>query len=280
MQSSDRHFVTQMATELMQAHTASKPFRTVLRIATVTIIGSSIAACGAADGGSSGVDLVVTKDTQAVNHWMAPAGRMEIPMEIGAGTIVRGGKRNVGNSGTCTVRWTDMEKREALGGGEDEARELFLDLPCSNLAIATDADRSKRVPYGRLVPAAYGPGNDYRGQNSYLEAISTAEGVPGSGGKVSLTSPVWACKTEEDYQENLGRVGAPCIVIFSGTVLDMVSPKDDTRSNFYRVRVPVQGNAEIYVVNKGDAMFGPYIASTNNGQKRCLTTPQAECVGG
>lgn len=53
--------------------------------------------------------------------------------------------------------------------------ELFLDLPCANLAEATDADRSKRVPYGRMVPAAYGPGNDYHGQNSYLEAVSTAE---------------------------------------------------------------------------------------------------------
>lgn len=280
MQSSDRQFVSQMMREPMQAHTAVKSSKLLVRISTMAIIVLSVAGCGTADGSSSEIDLVITEDIRAVNHWMAPAGRMEIPIEISGGTIVRGKQRDVGNNGTCTVRWTDMEKREALGGGEDEDRQLFLDLPCAILSEATDADRSKRVPYGRMVPAASAPGNDYHGQNNYLEAVSTAERVPGSDGKVSLSSPVWACKSERDYQENLGSVGAPCVVIFGDTVLDMVNPNGDTRSNFYSVRVPVRGDTEVYVVYKGDAMFAPHFASANSQQKKCLTTPQAECVGG
>lgn len=181
------------------------------RIITTAIIMLPLIGCADADSGSPAMDLVVTEDTEAVNHWMAPAGRMEITMRHGAGTIVRGQTSDIGKSGNCTVRWTDGEKMDALSGNEE--RKQFLDLPCANLSEATDADRLKRVPYGRMVPGASGPGKDYRGENQYLEAVSTAEGMPGSDGKVSLSMPVWACKSEKDYQERLGNVDAPCAVI-------------------------------------------------------------------
>jgi len=244
----------------------------------VTIVASLLAGCGASDDRSAEMDLVVTQNVAAVIHWIGPGGRTEIPTDIEANTIVLGKKSDLTNGGTCTVRWTDMEKREALGGGDP--REVYLDLPCDSLAIATDADRSRRIPYHRIVPAAYGLGNDYRGQNDYLETESIIKKKHGDNITLSLTSPVWACKTENDYYQKLGLEDTPCIVILGDTILDMVDPHADTQSNFYRIRISTNGITETYLINKGDATFIPHFPSLETRPKRCMTTPKAKCVGG
>lgn len=239
--------------------------RATLCIATTAIAALPLGGCGAANDRSPATDLVVRKDTAARHHYMAPAGRIEIPMQISAGTIVRGHDDDIGKSGECTVRWTDMEKRDALSG--EESRELFLDLPCANLAKARAADRVRRVPYSRMVPAASSPDTP------------TTMSPPEQATNMALSGPVWACTSEQEYREELGNSDADCVVIYADTPVQFVDPNSDRNSNFYRIRLRVGTTAATYVVHKNDVLLIPYSPPHADKHRTCRTTPQTTCVG-
>lgn len=266
MQVTNRGSTSRSIRSATGADTSGIQYQMLTRVMCIAGFVSALAACGAGEESSSEAELVVTQDARAMHHWVAPSGRMEMPMEIDAGTIVLGQHRDPNSNGTCTVRWTDMEKREALGG--DEPNKLFLDLPCSNLAIATDADRSKRVPYERMVPSASPPDQ---------EPIEMP--LPENLDEVALSAPVWACSSEKEYRENLGNADADCVVVFGSSRVNFIDPMADAGSKFYRIRLNVDGKNGTYYVHKHDFLPIQYFPSRPPKERSCATTPQATCVG-
>lgn len=237
-----------------------------MRIAGIAILASSLIACGPSDDPSSAMELALTSDTAALFHFTGPSGRTETPMKISAGTIVQGKKSDLGKDGTCTVRWTDMEKREALGG--TESRELFLDLPCANLAAAKTTARPERVAYDKMIPFASSPD---------VEPVTIP--LPDNLNMVALSAPVWACSSEKEYRQALGNEGADCVVVRANTRVTFVNPNADENSPYYKIKLRVGGKDGTYVVHKSDLLPIPYHPSQSGQDGECSTIPKTTCIG-
>lgn len=224
----------------------------------------------------------IIRETKASDY----AGRIFIGVE----------RRVVGDKSVCTVRDTLYEARSKLDDpgyrwdtplatGEHGS---VIELPCDALAPVTAEDRQSRVPYRNLAPAA-SPVSLEKSEKTYREREKQLtdiielmpEARPEHRPIPVFADHVWACPSENAYQNQLGMPGdISCRVISRFTAPDLVEPILDRRSGFFKVRIDIGGGKIAnFVVHKADAVFMPDFRSDGRVKRstNCTAIPALDC---